>query len=126
MEYTSDVILTLFKEDYRRLDRESRDSGRRSFVQFLNRGKLYNSKVDPRLVYLIWRSVKWHKKNVNVSFVESFLEEYKIPYHFLRVGICCGADVEERSFRLDEESTFSYYSCPIAVTTIHFFDLVGF
>ena len=126
MEYTSDVILTLFKEDYRRLDREARDSGRRSFVQFLNRGKLYNSKVDPRLVYLIWRSVKWHKKNVNVSFVESFLEEYKIPYHFLRVGICGGADVEERSFRLDEESTFSYYSCHIAVTTIHFFDLVGF
>lgn len=126
MEYTSDVILTLFKEDYRRLDREARDSGRRSFVQFLNRGKLYNSKVDPRLVYLIWRSVKWHKKNVNVSFVESFLEEYKIPYHFLRVGICGGADVEERSFRLDEESTFSYYSCPIAVTTIHFFNLVGF
>lgn len=97
MGYRSDVSLTMFREDYKRMLARAKGLENKNPLNLLRMAEIYANN-DESIVTLYWSSVKWYSSYDDVSFIESFIHEKnesddEIPYKFIRIGEECN-DIE--------------------------------
>lgn len=90
MSYRSDVSLTMYKEDCKRMLARAKGLEDKSPLNFLREAEIAANN-DGSIITLYWGSVKWYTSLDNVRFIEEFIHEEdengkEIPYKMIRIG----------------------------------------
>lgn len=105
MGYYSDVAISMYENDYKKLCKAA-ESADEEVRRFMNQAAFQETKLsNGSAMTLIWDCVKWRDDYKDVKFVEDFLKTIS-DYSFKRIGEVTD-DVEERlggddSYELDD------------------------
>lgn len=112
MGYRSDVIITLYKQDFETLVRQASENTNGA-LDLIKYASLYKNEASD-IITLFWNSVKWYDGYNDVGFIMSFIRSGDVQYHYLRVGEEYG-DIEEENndddWCLCESTYIEHYIC---------------
>ena len=74
------VILTMFRDDVRRMIESAEDKKLDSVLVFFKSANVYSGGADSPIVHVVFFGLEWNLHNPLVRFVEGFVNG-NVPYH---------------------------------------------
>lgn len=79
MPVENNVLITILREDFKKLDHVARSRYGEEVFGFIDDAKVYESKKNRKVVHLVFEGVHWTMSNPCVRLVEEFIRS--IPHH---------------------------------------------
>ena len=74
------VILTMFRDDVRRMIESAEDKKLDNVLTFFKSANVYSGAADSPIVHIVFSGLEWNLHNPLVRFIEGFVNG-NVPYH---------------------------------------------
>lgn len=74
------VILTMFRDDVRRMNERAEDKKLDNVLEFFKDANVYSRSSDSPIVHIVFEGLDWNYRHPLVRFVEGFVNG-NVPYH---------------------------------------------